>query len=81
MSCAGMSTHVSMSTYVSCENCVYKEGCLPCFVFFFFSSCNLLYSTRNINLASVSSVSSVSFDSSVSSTLVQRRPSLPDTSV
>jgi len=77
MSCVVMSTYVSMSIYVSyagmsrrtygsCENCVYKEGCLPCFVFFF-SSCNLLYSIRNINLASVSSVSSDSF---VSSTLV-----------
>jgi len=77
MSCTVMSTHVSMSTYVSCENCVYKESYLPCFVFFF-SSCNLLYSIRNINLASVSSVSSDSF---VSSTLVQRRPSLFDTSV
>jgi len=70
MSCMVMSTNVSMSTYVSCagmsrrtygscENCVYKEGCLPCFVFFF-SSYNLLYSIRNINFISVSSVSSVS---------------------
>jgi len=70
MSCVVISTYVSMSTYVSCagmsrrtyrscENCVYKEGCLPCFVFFF-SSCNLLYSIQNINLVSVSSVSSVS---------------------
>jgi len=70
MSCVVMSTYVSMSIYVSCtgmsrrtygscENCVYKEGCLPCFVFFF-SSCNLLYSIRNINLVSISSVSSVS---------------------
>jgi len=70
MSCVVMSTYVSMSTnvscagmsrrtYGSCENCVYKEGCLPCFVFFF-SSCNLLYSIWNINLVSVSSISSVS---------------------
>jgi len=70
MSCVVMSTYVSMSIYVrcpgmsrrmygSCENCVYKEGCLPCFVIFF-SSCNLLYSIRNTNLVSVSSVSSVS---------------------
>jgi len=70
MSCMVMGTNVSMSTYVSCagmsrrtygscENCVYKEGCLPCFVFFF-SSYNLLYSIRNINLVSVSSISSVS---------------------
>jgi len=70
MSCVVMSIYVSMSTYVSCtgmsrrtygscENCVYKEGCLPCFVFFI-SSCNLLYSVRNINLVSISSVSSVS---------------------
>jgi len=69
MSCAVMSKYVSMSMYVSyagmsrrmygsCENCVYKEGCLLCFVFFF-SSCNLLYSIRNINLVSVSSVSSI----------------------
>jgi len=70
MSCVVMRTYVSMSIYVSCagmsrgtygscENCVYKEGCLPCFVFFF-SSCNLLYSIRNINLVSVSSIFSVS---------------------
>jgi len=70
MSCVVVSTYVSMSIYVSCagmsrrtygscENCVYKEGCLLCFVFFF-SSCNLWYSIRNINLVSVSSVSSVS---------------------
>jgi len=70
MSCVVMSTYVSMNTYVSCtgmsrrtygscDNCVYKEGCLPCFVFFF-SSCNHLYSIRNINLVSVSSVSSIS---------------------
>ena len=64
ISCVVMSTYVSCAgmsrrTYGSCENCVYKEGCLPCFVFFF-SSCNLLYSIRNINLVSVSSVSSVS---------------------
>jgi len=66
MSCVVMGTYGSMSTYVSCagmsrktygscENCVYKEGCLPCFVFLF-SSCNLLYSIRNINLVCVSSV-------------------------
>ena len=57
LTCVGMSTYVrcvSMSTYVSCENCVYKEGCLTCFVFFF-SSCNLLYSIRNFKLDSVSS--------------------------
>ena len=70
MSCMVVSTYVSMSTYVSrvsmsrrmygsCENCVNKEGCLPCFVFFF-SSCNLLYSIQNINVVSISSVSSVS---------------------
>jgi len=77
VSCMGMSTYVScvgMSTYVSCENCVYKEGCLPCSVFFF-SSYNLSYSIQNINLDSVSS------DSSVLATLVQRRPPLFDTSV
>jgi len=44
---------MSRRTYGSYENCVYyKEGCLPCFVFFL-SSCNLLYSIRNINLFSV----------------------------
>jgi len=77
MSCAVMSTYVIMSMYVSCagmrrrrygscENCVYKEGWLLCFVFFF-SSCNLLYSIQNINLVSVSSIFSISSVSSVSS--------------
>jgi len=67
MSCTVMSTYESMSrrTYGSCENCVYKEGCLPCFVFFF-SSCNLWYSIRNINLVSISCVSSIPSVSSVS---------------
>jgi len=55
MSCTGMSRR----TYGNCGICVYKEGCLPYFVFFF-SSCKLLYSIWNINLVTVSSVSSVS---------------------
>ena len=70
MSYKVMSTYVSMTTYVtcagmsrrmygSCKNCVYKEGCHLCFVFFL-SSCNLLYSIWNISLISVSSVCSVS---------------------
>ena len=68
-----------MSTHVSCEDRVYKEDFLLRIVFFFFfSSCNLVYSIRNINLVAVSSVS---FDFSVPATLVQRRPSLSDTSV
>jgi len=77
MSCAVMNTHVSMSSYMSCKNCVYKESYLLCFVFFF-SSCNLLYSIQNIKLASDSSVSSDSF---ISSMLIQCRPSLFDTSI
>jgi len=48
-----------MSTHVSCRDCVYKEDFLLHIVFFF-SSCNLLYPIRNINLSSVSSVSPVS---------------------
>jgi len=63
-----------MSTHVSFKDSVLKEDFLLRIVFFF-SSCNLLYSIRNINLYSVSSVSSVS------AILVQRRPSLLDTSV
>ena len=85
MSCVVMSTYVSKSTYVSCagisrrmygscENCVYKEGCLPCFVFFF-SSYNLLYSIRNINLVSVCSVFSVFSVFSVSTVSPYRRSS------
>jgi len=65
---------MSRRTYGSCENCVYKEGCLPCFVFFF-SSCKLLYSIPNINLISVSSVFSVSSISSVSTISPFRRRS------
>jgi len=64
---------MSRRTYGSCENCVYMEGCLPCFVFF--SSCNLLYSIRNINLISVFSVFSVFSVSSVSTISPYRRRS------
>jgi len=39
-----------MSTHVSCEIRVYKEGFWLCIVFF--SSCNLLYSIRSINSSS-----------------------------
>jgi len=91
MGCMVISTYVSMSTYVSCtgmsrrtygscENCVYKEGCLPCFVFFF-SSCNLLYSIRNINLISISSVSSVPRSWQHSPSAVHPYPTCPSDAV
>jgi hypothetical protein len=59
-----------MSTHVSCEDCVYKEDFLLRIVFFF-SSCNLLYSIRNSNLDSVSSVSSDSSNRRRSSSAVR----------